>query len=64
MKGLSRREQDIIKALRGIRWGELRIVVENGVPRQIHIDHSVMLKDEGVDIVAQTCYTGSIETTK
>ncbi|MFA6134445.1 MAG: hypothetical protein WC869_10575 [Phycisphaerae bacterium] len=56
-KKLSQREEDIIDALRGIQWGELRIVVENNTPRRIFVQHSINLKSEGVDIVAQTCYT-------
>lgn len=64
LKGLSRREEDIIKVLRGLQWGELRIVVENNAARRIYVQHSINLKDEGIDIVAQTCYTGAIETTK
>ncbi len=64
MKGLTQREKDILRVLRGLQWGELRIVVENGVPRRILVEHSIKLKDEGVDLVAQMCYTGPVESTE
>jgi len=55
---LTARERAIIKMIRKMEWGELRIVIEKGVPRRAIPVQSFILRDSGeLDIEQLIWYT-------
>lgn len=44
---LSKEELKIIKLVREVRYGEVDVIVKEGIPIRVEIKHSVSLKDNG-----------------